>query len=150
MNEQYEQKEQNDQSVKNKKNKKNRKNKIKSIRWKLRCSYIFLGFFVFFGFFLIIQIFLFMSYRAMTVKPVMFNLKKTVSTFLIQASNKKLSSSDMQNVSAQFAKVMTDTVNAYAKKNHAVLIVSDVVVAGADDVTDNIQMQIAAAMNKKK
>jgi type-F conjugative transfer system protein TrbI len=119
------------------------KNKIKKIQRQLMLVYCFLGFF------LIIQLLLFMSYRAREVKPVMFNLKKTVSAFLAQAADKKLSSAEMQNLSVQFVKMMTDSVSAYAKKHHVVLILSDAVVAGADDVTSDIQSQIALAMNKK-
>lgn len=117
---------------------------IKKIQRQLMLVYCFLGFF------LIVQLLLFMFYRTREVKPVMFNLKKTVSSFLAQASNKKLSSAEMQNMSSQFAKVMTDSVSAYAKKHHVVLIMSDAVIAGADDVTSEIQSQIALTMNKKQ
>lgn len=78
------------------------------------------------------------------------DMKGTVATFLIQASEQHLSPDELKNLTKRFTAVLNQTTQQYVASHHCVLIVKNAVISGAQDVTPEIQMLIAQTMKDKK
>ena len=70
---------------------------------------------------------------------VSFDLKGTVKTYSQQLAKKQFSQAQEAQLSAQFSQALTQTIHAYAESHQVVVLVQPAVIAGAPDVTREIQ-----------
>lgn len=81
-------------------------------------------------------------------KPVTvsFDMTDTVNQFMTQAASQPLSKTQSKQLARRFNQALTESLAGYSQQHHAVIIVSQSLVAGAEDITDDIQRRIAQRM----
>ncbi|EFS5057062.1 type-F conjugative transfer system protein TrbI [Salmonella enterica] len=84
--------------------------------------------------------------RLNTPEVVVFGMKQTVDAFFDSASQKKLSEAEAKILSERFNRAMEDSLQAWQRKHHALILVAPAVVQGAPDITRDIQQDIATRM----
>ncbi|ECV2306899.1 type-F conjugative transfer system protein TrbI [Salmonella enterica] len=84
--------------------------------------------------------------RLNTPEVVVFGMKQTVDAFFDSASQKKLSEAEAKILSERFNRAMEDSLRAWQRKHHALILVAPAVVQGAPDITRDIQQDIATRM----
>jgi conjugal transfer pilin signal peptidase TrbI len=99
-----------------------------------------------FGLVLIITL----AYALIPVTPrtVSFNIKATYAAFFKEVTARKIPQEKMFILGNRFPVALERAVKDYADKNHAIVLVSGAVMAGAKDVTPDIQRQIAKEMQR--
>lgn len=80
---------------------------------------------------------------------VTFDMKRTVDTFMQQAAKRNLSQGEVSALVARFSSSLQQTVNHYQQRHHVIVVVKPAIIAGADDVTEPLQAQIADNMRAK-
>lgn len=80
--------------------------------------------------------------------PVSFDMRKTVDTFTEQTADRKLSDVDKDRVVARFNDALTASLTAWAETHHRPVLVKAAVVSGVDDITADIQRDIARRMRQ--
>lgn len=85
-------------------------------------------------------------------KPVTvsFDMAETVSQFMAQAASQPLSEAQSKQLAQRFNQALTESLTGYSQQHHAVIVVSQSVVAGAADITDDIQLRIAQRMQNSE
>ncbi|EHN8311553.1 type-F conjugative transfer system protein TrbI [Salmonella enterica] len=84
--------------------------------------------------------------RLNTPEVVAFGMKQTVDAFFDSASQKKLTEAEAKVLSERFNRAMKDSLQAWQRKHHALILVAPAVVQGAPDITRDIQQDIATRM----
>ncbi|EDU9493280.1 type-F conjugative transfer system protein TrbI [Salmonella enterica subsp. enterica] len=84
--------------------------------------------------------------RLNTPEVVAFGMKQTVDAFFDSASQKKLTEAETKVLSDRFNRAMEDSLQAWQRQHHALILVAPAVVQGAPDITRDIQQDIAARM----
>lgn len=82
-------------------------------------------------------------------KIVTFDMKRTVDTFMQQAAKRNLSQGEVKALVERFSSSLQQTVSIYQKRHHVIVVVKPAIIAGADDVTEPLQAQIADNMRAK-
>lgn len=77
---------------------------------------------------------------------VSFDMAGTVNSFMHQAAEKSLDEGQIKALTAKFNRSLNDSLNAYQRQHHAVVLVAPAVVGGAADITEEIQNDIARRM----
>ena len=91
-----------------------------------------------------------LAYQTFTQpKIVSFDLKKTLSTFYLQASHADLTKPQLKTLSHRFVSGLNQTVQDYAQTHHAIVLVKPAIVSGCEDITQQIQTEIAIRMAKE-
>lgn len=80
--------------------------------------------------------------------PASFDMRKTVDTFTEQTADRKLSDADKDRVVARFNDALTASLTAWAETHHRPVLVKAAVVSGVDDITADIQRDIARRMRQ--
>lgn len=81
---------------------------------------------------------------------VTFGMKATVDAFFDGVSQKKLSEEQSQQLAARFTRTLDDTLQRYQQKHGVIILVTPAVVAGAPDITRDIQQQVAQRMREER
>ncbi|MEG0532623.1 MAG: type-F conjugative transfer system protein TrbI [Citrobacter sp.] len=83
-------------------------------------------------------------------KPVTvsFDMTNTVNQFMAQAASQPLSEAQSAQLAQRFNQALTESLTDYSQQHRAVIVVSQSVVAGAADITNDIQTRIAQRMQK--
>lgn len=84
--------------------------------------------------------------RVNAPEVVAFGMKQTVDAFFDSASQKKLTEAEAKVLSERFNRAMEDSLQAWQRKHHALILVAPAVVQGAPDITRDIQQDIATRM----
>lgn len=81
-------------------------------------------------------------------KPVTvsFDMTDTVNQFMAQAASQSLSEAQSTQLVQRFNQALTVSLTDYSQQHRAVIVVSQSVVAGTADITDDIQRRIAQRM----
>jgi len=77
---------------------------------------------------------------------VTFNADVITRQFVMQLSQYKLSDENLRKKTEAFKKAQSDALNEYASKHHALVMQRQHVIAGAEDVTPEIEKLIAIHM----
>jgi conjugal transfer pilin signal peptidase TrbI len=77
---------------------------------------------------------------------VTFDMRGTVDAFMDQTAKKSLSDEQSSQLADRFTDALENSVGEYQRKHRAVILVVPSVVAGAEDITDKIQRDVAARM----
>jgi len=77
---------------------------------------------------------------------VTFNAEAITRQFVMQLSQYKLSDENLRKKTEAFKKAQLDALNEYAAKHHALVMQRNHVIAGAQDVTPEIEKLIAIHM----
>ncbi|AUQ43901.1 type-F conjugative transfer system protein TrbI [Yersinia ruckeri] len=77
---------------------------------------------------------------------VTFDMKGTVDAFMDQTAKKSLSEKQSALLAGRFTESLESSLGEYQRKHRAVILVVPSVVAGAEDITDTIQRDIAVRM----
>lgn len=77
---------------------------------------------------------------------VSFDLRGTVDSFTEQSAQQPLSDDARERLVAQFSVALDRSLVEYQAQHHAVILVSSAVVAGAPDITAQIQESVAQKM----
>lgn len=80
--------------------------------------------------------------------PVSFDMRRTVDIFTEQTADRKLSDADKDRVVARFNDALTASLTAWAETHHRPVLVKAAVVSGVDDITADIQRDIARRMRQ--
>lgn len=81
-----------------------------------------------------------------TPRVVVFDMKKTLDSFMDSVSQKQLTEAQSKALSDRFNDALEKSLADYQQQHHVVILVSPAVVQGAPDVTRNIQHDIARRM----
>ncbi|HCT8210235.1 TPA: type-F conjugative transfer system protein TrbI [Klebsiella pneumoniae] len=81
-----------------------------------------------------------------TPRVVVFDMKKTLDSFMDSVSQKQLTEAQSKALSDRFNDALEKSLAEYQQQHHVVILVSPAVVQGAPDVTRNIQHDIARRM----
>lgn len=82
-----------------------------------------------------------------TPSIVSFDMQKSVKEFSQDLSQKKLNESQKQQLTKAFSADLVNVTESYARENNVIILVSPAIVAGAPDVTDEIQSSIYHELN---
>jgi conjugal transfer pilin signal peptidase TrbI len=77
---------------------------------------------------------------------VTFDMRGTVDAFMDQTAKKSLSDEQSNRLADRFTEALENSLGEYQRKHRAVILVVPSVVAGAEDVTDKIQRNVAVRM----
>lgn len=77
---------------------------------------------------------------------VTFDMKGTVDAFMDQTAKKSLSEEQSTLLAGRFTESLESSLGEYQRKHRAVILVVPSVVAGAEDITDAIQRDVAVRM----
>lgn len=80
--------------------------------------------------------------------PVTFDMRKTVDTFAEQTADRQLSDADKDRLVARFNDALTASLTAWAETHQRPVLVKAAVVSGVDDITADIQRDIARRMRQ--
>ncbi|MEQ5055143.1 type-F conjugative transfer system protein TrbI [Klebsiella michiganensis] len=80
--------------------------------------------------------------------PVTFDMRKTVDTFTEQTADRQLSDADKDRLVARFNDALTASLTAWAETHQRPVLVKAAVVSGVDDITADIQRDIARRMRQ--
>lgn len=94
---------------------------------------------------LILVVYLLIS-KANQPKIVSFDMKGTVDLFLLQMKNNNLSEEQINIATIKFNNSLDESIQTYAYDNNVLILVKPAVVAGIDDVTEDIQYLISDKM----
>lgn len=85
-------------------------------------------------------------------KPVMvsFDMTDTVNQFMAQVASQPLSTTQSQQLTQRFNRMLSITLTEYSNRQRAVILVSPAVVSGVEDITAHIQAEIATRMAAKQ
>lgn len=81
-----------------------------------------------------------------TPVTVTFDMRGTVDAFMDQTAKKSLSDEQSNQLANRFTEALENSLGEYQRKHRAVILVVPSVVAGAEDVTNKIQQDVAARM----
>ncbi|MGE4687766.1 type-F conjugative transfer system protein TrbI [Yersinia enterocolitica] len=82
----------------------------------------------------------------MAPTTVTFDMKGTVDAFMDQTAKKSLSEEQSALLAGRFTESLESSLREYQRKHRAVILVVPSVVAGAEDITDTIQRDVAVRM----
>jgi len=77
-----------------------------------------------------------------------FDLKQVETDFVTEAAHAHLSKEEMLSVSQYFGQQLEPTLNAYAAKQHLIILAKTSVMAGGQDITRQIEQQMADQMRQ--
>lgn len=80
--------------------------------------------------------------------PVSFDMRRTVDTFTEQTADRQLSDADKDRLVARFNDALTASLTAWAETHQRPVLVKGAVVSGVDDITGDIQRDIARRMRQ--
>ncbi|QHS50023.1 type-F conjugative transfer system protein TrbI (plasmid) [Klebsiella michiganensis] len=80
--------------------------------------------------------------------PVTFDMRRTVDTFTEQTADRQLSDADKDRLVARFNDALTASLTAWAETHHRPVLVKAAVVSGVEDITGDIQRDIARRMRQ--
>lgn len=81
-----------------------------------------------------------------TPRVVVFDMKKTLDSFMDSVSQKQLTEAQSKALSDRFNDALEKSLADYQQQHHVLILVSPAVVQGASDVTRTIQHDIARRM----
>ncbi|MFB4362952.1 type-F conjugative transfer system protein TrbI [Pantoea sp. BS_8] len=83
------------------------------------------------------------SYQQETVE---FDMKGTIDTFKQQSSQAQLTKETAEVLTRRFSSALESSLNAWRQKHGGIILVKGAVVSGAQDITPEIQSDIARQM----
>lgn len=81
-------------------------------------------------------------------RVVTFDMKGTLDAFMDQSAKQTLSPEAASALSARFSEAVSKSLAAWQAGHHGLILVAPAVVAGAEDVTPEIQRDIATRMRE--
>lgn len=80
--------------------------------------------------------------------PVTFDMRGTVDTFTEQTAGRQLNDADKDRLVARFNEALTASLADWSDTHHRPVLVKAAVVSGMDDITGDIQRNIAQKMRE--
>lgn len=77
---------------------------------------------------------------------VSFSMQGTIDQFMDQSASQTLTDTQSEQLVARFTRALEESLAAYQRQHHALILVAPSVVAGARDITREIQQDIALRM----
>lgn len=78
--------------------------------------------------------------------PVSFDLRATVDAFTVQTAERHLSDDEKARLAARFNDALDNALREWSETHHRPVLVKGAVVLGAEDITADIQREIARRM----
>lgn len=102
---------------------------------------------VFYGVFIFLFTLLWLYSRQPTA--VIFDFKSTYTTFVKEALDRKLPEEELKKLGRHFALTVAFVCLNYSQHHHVVIYNKGAIMAGAEDVTEELQSLIAKEMEKR-
>ena len=81
---------------------------------------------------------------------VSFDLQHSVKQFSYDLSIKKVSEEEKNRLTKAFSQCLVSVTEAYASNHHAIIVVSQALVSGTNDVTQEIQRDINRVLSDER